>query len=181
MPSDVFKEIKSVQAPAANAPKSNTSESITNRRCVSQYQIEYERVKLHLMYSTRSKMCRRLQQMRPNLIWVRQDRIECIEPDQIDTQQPATNAPKSNICESISKQMHETRSNVCRSLQQTRQNLMSVSLSISVRLYHSKRIRPDQMCCSSLQHMRPNREVGGWGRDPKKCTGRDWGMGSGTI
>jgi len=21
-------------------------------------------------------------------------------------------------------------------------------------------------------------EVGGWGRDPKKCTGRDWGMGS---
>ena len=20
-------------------------------------------------------------------------------------------------------------------------------------------------------------EVGGWGRDPKKCTGRDWGMG----
>jgi len=26
-----------------------------------------------------------------------------------------------------------------------------------------------------------NREVGGWGRDPKKCTGRDWGMGSSTI
>ena len=25
------------------------------------------------------------------------------------------------------------------------------------------------------------REVGGWGRDPKKCTGRDWGMGSSTI
>jgi len=24
-------------------------------------------------------------------------------------------------------------------------------------------------------------EVGGWGRDPKKCTGRDWGMGSRTI
>jgi len=24
-------------------------------------------------------------------------------------------------------------------------------------------------------------EVGGWGRDPKKCTGRDWGMGSSTI
>jgi len=22
------------------------------------------------------------------------------------------------------------------------------------------------------------REVGGWGRDPKKCTGRGWGMGS---
>jgi len=26
-----------------------------------------------------------------------------------------------------------------------------------------------------------DREVGGWGRDPKKCTGRDWGMGSSTI
>ena len=25
------------------------------------------------------------------------------------------------------------------------------------------------------------REVGGWGRDPKECTGRDWGMGSSTI
>ena len=25
------------------------------------------------------------------------------------------------------------------------------------------------------------REVGGWGRDPKICTGRDWGMGSSTI
>ena len=24
-------------------------------------------------------------------------------------------------------------------------------------------------------------EVGGWGRDPKKCAGRDWGMGSSTI
>ena len=24
-------------------------------------------------------------------------------------------------------------------------------------------------------------EVEGWGRDPKKCTGRDWGMGSSTI
>jgi len=25
---------------------------------------------------------------------------------------------------------------------------------------------------------RSKREVGGWGRDPKKCTGRDWGMES---
>jgi len=24
-------------------------------------------------------------------------------------------------------------------------------------------------------------EVGGWGRDQKKCTGRDWGIGSSTI
>jgi len=27
----------------------------------------------------------------------------------------------------------------------------------------------------------PVGEVGGWGRDPKKCTERDWGMGSSTI
>ena len=25
------------------------------------------------------------------------------------------------------------------------------------------------------------REVGGWGRDPKKCTGEGWGVGSSTI
>jgi len=30
-------------------------------------------------------------------------------------------------------------------------------------------------------HGYAHREVGGWGRDPKKCTGRDWGMGSSTI
>ena len=29
--------------------------------------------------------------------------------------------------------------------------------------------------------LKSGREVGGWGRDPKKCTGRDWGMGSSTI
>jgi len=34
-------------------------------------------------------------------------------------------------------------------------------------------------CVMSHTYMR--REVGGWGRDPKKCTGRDWGMGSSTI
>ena len=27
----------------------------------------------------------------------------------------------------------------------------------------------------------PIGEVGGWGRDPEKCTGRGWGMGSSTI
>ena len=31
------------------------------------------------------------------------------------------------------------------------------------------------------EEMPVRREVGGWGRDPKKCTGRDWGMGSSTI
>ena len=34
-------------------------------------------------------------------------------------------------------------------------------------------------CCSSENHS--HGEVGDWGRDPKKCTGRDWGMGSSTI
>ena len=31
------------------------------------------------------------------------------------------------------------------------------------------------------ENVAPAGEVGGWGRDPKKCTGRDWGMGSSTI
>ena len=35
----------------------------------------------------------------------------------------------------------------------------------------------DSYTCAPLSR----REVGGWGRDPKKCTGRDWGMGSSTI
>ena len=29
--------------------------------------------------------------------------------------------------------------------------------------------------------VQPSWEVGGWGRDPKKCTGSIWGMGSSTI
>jgi len=48
------------------------------------------------------------------------------------------------------------------------------------------------VCCSVLQcvvvwHLRgcvgacAIREVGGWGQNPKKCTGRGWGMGSSTI
>ena len=32
---------------------------------------------------------------------------------------------------------------------------------------------------AAIVHCR--REVGDWGRDPKKCTGRGWGMGSSTI
>jgi len=32
-----------------------------------------------------------------------------------------------------------------------------------------------------VDHVVLFREVGGWGRDPKKCTGRDRGMGSSTI
>ena len=35
--------------------------------------------------------------------------------------------------------------------------------------------------CYLLRKIGLQGEVGGWGRDPKKCTGRDWGMGSSTI
>jgi len=42
--------------------------------------------------------------------------------------------------------------------------------------------------CTQSSHLSPAEyhglrepEVGGWGRDPKKCTGRGWGMGSSTI
>ena len=40
-----------------------------------------------------------------------------------------------------------------------------------------------QLCCSCVAAVLHTScgEVGGWGRDPKKCTGRDWGMGSSTI
>jgi len=38
-----------------------------------------------------------------------------------------------------------------------------------------------KMQCMTLDTPYTIREVGGWGRDPKKCTGRDWGMGSSTI
>ena len=60
----------------------------------------------------------------------------------------------------------------------------SVSISVSLPLFSHP---------SSLMHTRTHcwttiiyfcgacREVGGWGRDPKKCTGRDWGMGSSNI
>ena len=36
-------------------------------------------------------------------------------------------------------------------------------------------------CFVAIMPWRFQGEVGGWGRDPKKCTGRDWGMGSSTI
>jgi len=48
--------------------------------------------------------------------------------------------------------------------------------------------RDSFICVTWLSHTRDMTytnawgwEVGGWGRDPKKCTGRDWGMGSSTI
>ena len=55
---------------------------------------------------------------------------------------------------------------------------------------HRSASQCDAACRSVLQHvsvwcsmmkMPSIREVGGWGRDPKKCTGRGWGMGSSTI
>ena len=42
-------------------------------------------------------------------------------------------------------------------------------------------VQPVRQCESLLHALSSVREVGGWGRDPKKCTGRDWGMGSSTI
>ena len=52
------------------------------------------------------------------------------------------------------------------------QEIFCVSLSLSPQeLFGASRV------FLSLSHG----EVGGWGRDPKKCTGRDWGMGSSTI
>ena len=52
-----------------------------------------------------------------------------------------------------------------------------------------ERVAVASVCCSELQSaavlqcviVYHRGEVGGWGRDPKKCTGRDWGMGSSTI
>ena len=37
------------------------------------------------------------------------------------------------------------------------------------------------ICFLPIPPFMHRREVGGWGRDPQKCTGRDWGMGSSTI
>ena len=37
------------------------------------------------------------------------------------------------------------------------------------------------LCVYSCSCEGTYREVGGWGRDPKKSTGRNWGMGSSTI
>jgi len=56
-------------------------------------------------------------------------------------------------------------------------SLLSKKLRLFCRIY---------MHVSSIMHLsskqlNTSREVGGWGRDPKKCTGRDWGMGSSTI
>ena len=43
---------------------------------------------------------------------------------------------------------------------------------------HESRVMPHTY---TIQLVDMRREVGGWGRDPKICTGRDWGMGSSTI
>ena len=41
---------------------------------------------------------------------------------------------------------------------------------------------PDSICACDMTHSYGwLGEVGGWGRDSKKCTGRDWSMGSSTI
>ena len=43
-------------------------------------------------------------------------------------------------------------------------------------IWRSLRIEASPYCLSALQYFFV-REVGGWGRDPKKCTGRGWGWG----
>ena len=39
--------------------------------------------------------------------------------------------------------------------------------------------KTDMVCC--VVSNTKGQEVGGWGGDPKKCTGSIWGMGSSTI
>ena len=55
-----------------------------------------------------------------------------------------------------------------------------IPLYLKMHMYRYTRVH-----CSSTAHLRTDtayhRGVGGWGRDPKKCTGRGWGMGSSTI
>jgi len=46
---------------------------------------------------------------------------------------------------------------------------------------HKLCVYASQTTCMRWMSGRVQGEVGGWGRDPKKCTGRDWGMGSSTI
>ena len=48
-----------------------------------------------------------------------------------------------------------------------------------VKLHLSPKHKCRTLCLQQLSVS--HREVGGWGRDPKKCTGRDWVMGSSTI
>ena len=52
-----------------------------------------------------------------------------------------------------------------------------------VYVVHIQHIKTNTTSCRihTTESCHSYREVGGWGRDPQKCTGRDWGMGSSTI
>ena len=47
--------------------------------------------------------------------------------------------------------------------------------------YEDKAFYDSTPPCTGPVNEHRRREVGGWGRDPKKCTGSIWGMGSSTI
>ena len=63
-----------------------------------------------------------------------------------------------------------TRSSICDQSIFIFDQSMNIINEYSINKYHAVN-----------DHIHWNGEVGGWGRDPKKCTGRGWGMGSSTI
>jgi len=64
-----------------------------------------------------------------------------------------------------------------RALLQKRPTILR-SLLFEATLYLSMNHTHTTQCTVQKEY---RREVGGWGRDPKKCTGRGWGMGSSSI
>ena len=70
---------------------------------------------------------------------------------------------------------HKTRSNPCY------QREMLKAFSVAKSRSPTREVGRLVQGVRSLSQNSSIREVGGWGRDPKKCTGRDWGMGSSTI
>jgi len=64
-------------------------------------------------------------------------------------------------------------------------NTYIYTLTKSTTVHTTSRLQKnfELVCERALQRIRllSDREVGGWGPDPKNGTGRDWGMGSSTI
>jgi len=67
------------------------------------------------------------------------------------------------------------------------QNIWKICSSEECVLLKFWRMYSSEECVENVYTVRARRvkavpqEVGGWGRDPKKSTGRDWGMGSSNI
>jgi len=61
--------------------------------------------------------------------------------------------------------------------------MFRINISIFPDLPFRTHLFSNMMCfvCEGVRRCALYGEVGGWGRDPKICTGRDWGMGSSTI